>query len=39
MTQDESAEVLGATRQAISNWKNGRSYPDIERIIHLFDLY
>ena len=39
MTQDEVAEALGVTRQAISNWENGRSYPDIERIIRLSDIY
>ncbi|MBO1305959.1 helix-turn-helix transcriptional regulator [Enterococcus sp. 669A] len=39
MTQDEVAEALGVTRQTISNWENGRSYPDIERIIRLSDIY
>ena len=39
MTQDFVAEQLGITRQTISNWENGRSYPDIERIIRLSELY
>lgn len=39
LTQDYVAEKLGITRQTISNWKNGRSYPDIERIIRLSELY
>ena len=39
MTQDFVAEHLGITRQTVSNWENGRSYPDIERIIRLSELY
>lgn len=39
MTQDFVAEKLGITRQTISNWENGRSYPDIDRIIRLSELY
>ncbi|MDT2735554.1 helix-turn-helix transcriptional regulator [Enterococcus pseudoavium] len=39
LTQDYVAEKLGITRQTISNWENGRSYPDIERIIRLSELY
>lgn len=39
LTQDEVAEALGITRQTISNWENGRSYPDIERVIRLSEIY
>lgn len=39
MTQDFVAEKLDITRQTSSNWENGRSYPDIERIIRLSELY
>lgn len=39
LTQDYVAEKLGITRQTISNWEIGRSYPDIERIIRLSELY
>ena len=39
LTQDYVASVLGITRQTMSNWENGRSYPDIERIIRLSDIY
>lgn len=39
LTQEYVAEVLGITRQTISNWENGRSYPDIERMIRLSDVY
>lgn len=38
LTQDQVAESLGITRQTMSNWENGRSYPDIERVIRLSEL-
>lgn len=39
LTQDQVAESLGITRQTMSNWENVRSYPDIERVIRLSELY
>lgn len=39
LTQDFVATELGITRQTMSNWENGRSYPDIERIIRLSEIY
>lgn len=39
LTQDYVAAELGITRQTMSNWENGRSYPDIERIIRLSEIY
>lgn len=39
LTQEYVAEVLGVSRQTISNWENSRSYPDIERIVKLSDIY
>ncbi|MDT2759073.1 helix-turn-helix domain-containing protein [Enterococcus xiangfangensis] len=39
LTQESVAEALGITRQTISNWENGRSYPDIERMVRLSDVY
>ncbi|MBU5365755.1 helix-turn-helix transcriptional regulator [Enterococcus devriesei] len=39
LTQDQVADSLGITRQTMSNWENGRSYPDIERVIRLSELY
>lgn len=38
-TQAQLAEHLMLTRQAISKWERGESYPDIENIILLSDLY
>jgi len=39
MTQEALAEMLSVSRQTISNWENGRSYPDIASIIALSDVY
>lgn len=35
MTQEDLAEKFHATRQTISNWENGKSYPDIETLVHI----
>lgn len=39
ITQEQLAEELGVSRQTISSWENGKSYPDIVSIIKLSDLY
>lgn len=39
LTQEQVAEVLGVSRQTISNWENGKSYPDIVSVIKMSDLY
>ena len=33
MTQEDLAEKFHVTRQTISNWENGKSYPDLESLI------
>ena len=38
-TQEELANKLHITRQAISSWENGRFIPDIEKIYDLANLY
>ena len=38
-TQEDLAEKLHITRQAISSWENGRFIPDIEKIYDLANLY
>lgn len=39
ITQDELAEKLGVTRQAVSKWENGATIPDIELLMKLSELY
>lgn len=39
MTQEQLATILNVSRQTISKWENDRSYPDIENLIWLCDLY
>ena len=39
LTQEVLAEKVGVSRQTISNWENGKSYPDIASIIILSDVY
>ncbi len=39
LTQEQAAEVLGISRQTISNWENGKSYPDIISVLKMSDLY
>ena len=35
ITQEELAEQLHVTRQAVSNWENGKTQPDIETLSNL----
>ena len=39
LTQDDIAERLSLTRQAISKWERGINEPDIETIVQLADMY
>lgn len=39
LTQEQSAEALGVSRQTISNWENNKSYPDIISVIKMSDIY
>jgi len=38
-TQDELAEILGVSRQALSKWENGTSNPDIDKIVLLSNYF
>ncbi len=39
LTQEQSAEALGVSRQTISNWENEKTYPDIISVVKMSDLY
>lgn len=39
MIQDELAEALGVSRQAVAKWESGQSYPDIANLIALSDIF
>ena len=39
MTQEQAAEALGVSRQTVSNWETGKSYPDIVSVIRMSDLF
>ena len=38
-SQEELAEKLNVTRQAISRWENGKAVPDIDNLLFLSELY
>ena len=39
LSQEQAAEALGVSRQTISNWETGKTYPDIISVIRMSDLY
>ncbi|WP_026527991.1 helix-turn-helix domain-containing protein [Butyrivibrio sp. VCD2006] len=39
INQDELAEKLFVTRQTISNWENDKSYPDIQSVLLISDIF
>ena len=38
-TQDEIAEKLGVSRQAVAKWERGESVPDIESVVSLAGIF
>ncbi|WP_195571952.1 helix-turn-helix domain-containing protein [Paenibacillus sp. 1001270B_150601_E10] len=39
MTQESLADLLKVSRQAISKWESGQSYPEMDKLIALSELY
>ncbi len=39
LTQEQLAEKIGVSRQAVAKWEKGETLPDIDNIISLADLY
>ena len=35
LSQEELAEMLGVSRQAISKWEQGEGYPEVEKLLLL----
>ena len=38
LSQEQLAEKLGVSRQAVSKWESGSSYPDMEKIIQISNI-
>lgn len=38
-TQEQLAEILGVSRQAISKWESNAAYPETEKLIRLAQMY
>lgn len=39
MSQEKLAEKIGISRQAVAKWEVGQSYPDVEKLLTLSDLF
>lgn len=39
LTQEGLAEICSVTRQTISNWETGKSYPDLETLVLISDTF
>lgn len=39
MSQEELGEAVYVTRQTVSNWETGKSYPDIQSLLRLSSLF
>ncbi len=38
-TQEQLAEILGVSRQAVAKWESGQSYPDISNLIQISEQF
>ena len=39
MTQEEFGKLFNVTRQAVSCWENEKSYPDLQTLIKISEMY
>ena len=39
LSQEELANILDVSRQAVSKWESGKSVPDLQKLIKLSELY
>ncbi|XCP84382.1 helix-turn-helix transcriptional regulator [Roseburia hominis] len=39
MSQEEFGRVFHVTRQTVSNWENEKSYPDLQTLIYISDMF
>lgn len=39
LTQEQLAQQFFVTRQLVSKWENGKSYPDLEQVVKLSDFF
>ena len=39
LSQEELAEKIFVTRQSVSNWETGKTYPDLQSLLRLSDLF
>ena len=39
LTQDDFAKAVGVSRQAVYKWENGTSYPEIQKLREMRDLF
>lgn len=39
LSQEELADRIFVTRQSVSNWENGKTYPDLQSLLRLSDLF
>ena len=39
LTQEQFAEELCVSRQAVSKWESGRGFPEMEKIIYICNRY
>ena len=39
LSQEQLADKLGVSRQAVSKWESGNSYPDMEKMLQMCRIF